>query len=104
MADKKTLFKRPSWIPRWLNIPLLIFAGFIVWLLFFGENNYMRINDYKKQINELKSQIKQNEDSARIYDAKVRELNTDPETLERIVREQYGMKRVNEDVYVTEIP
>jgi cell division protein FtsB len=104
MADWNKYFKRPSWIPRWLNIPLLIFAGFIVWLLFFGENNYMRINDYKKQINELKSEIKQNEDSARIYDAKVRELNTDHETLERIVREQYGMKRVNEDVYVTDIP
>ena len=104
MADWNKYFKRPSWIPRWLNIPLLIFAGFIVWLLFFGEKNYMRINDYKKQINELKSEIKQNEDSARIYDAKVRELNTDHETLERIVREQYGMKRVNEDVYVTDIP
>ncbi|MBR6249457.1 MAG: septum formation initiator family protein [Muribaculaceae bacterium] len=104
MADWNKYFKRPSWIPRWLNIPLLIFAGFIVWLLFFGENNYMRINDYKKQINELKSEIKQNEDSARIYDAKMRELNTDHETLERIVREQYGMKRVNEDVYVTDIP
>lgn len=104
MADWNKYFKRPSWIPRWLNIPLLIFAGFIVWLLFFGENNYMRINEYKKQINELKSEIKQNEDSARIYDAKVRELNTDHETLERIVREQYGMKRVNEDVYVTDIP
>ena len=78
MADWNKYFKRPSWIPRWLNIPLLIFAGFIV--------------------------IKQNEDSARIYDAKVRELNTDHETLERIVREQYGMKRVNEDVYVTDIP
>ena len=36
MADWNKYFKRPSWIPRWLNIPLLIFAGFIVWLLFFG--------------------------------------------------------------------
>ena len=97
-------FQRPKWIPRWLNLPFIIFVAFILMLLFFGENNYMRINDYKKQINELKSEIKQNEDSARIYDAKVRELNTDHETLERIVREQYGMKRVNEDVYVTDIP
>ena len=27
-------------------------------------------------------------------------LDTDPETLERIVREHYHMQRVNEDVYV----
>ena len=25
--------QRPKWIPRWLNIPLIIFIGFIVMLL-----------------------------------------------------------------------
>ena len=97
-------FQRPKWIPRWLNIPLLIFTAFVVVLLFFGDNNYMRINKYRSQINELKSQIKNNEDSAAIYDAKVNELNTDKESLERLVREKYGMKRVNEEVYITDIP
>ena len=96
--------KRPKWIPRWVNIPLLIFIGFVVVLLFFGDNNYMRISKYRSQINELKSQIKNNEDSAAMYDAKVDELNTDNETLERLVREKYGMKRVNEEVYITDIP
>lgn len=96
--------QRPKWIPRWLNIPLLIFVGFVVVLLFFGENNYMRINKYRSQINELKSQIKNNEDSAAMYDAKVNELNTDKESLERLVREKYGMKRVNEEVFITDIP
>ena len=97
-------FKRPTWIPRWLNIPLLIFVGFVVVLLFFGENNYMRINKYRSQINDLKSQIKNNEDSAAMYEAKVNELNTDKESLERLVREKYGMKRVNEEVFITDIP
>jgi cell division protein FtsB len=96
--------QRPKWIPRWLNIPLLIFVGFVVVLLFFGENNYMRINKYRSQINELKSQIKNNEDSAAMYDAKVNELNTDKESLERLVREKYGMKRINEEVFITDIP
>ena len=97
-------FQRPKWIPRWLNIPLLIFIGFVVVLLFFGENNYMRISKYRSQINELKSQIKDYEDSAAVYDAKVNELNTDNESLERLVREKYGMKRVNEEVFITDIP
>ena len=96
--------QRPKWIPRWLNIPLLIFVGFVVVLLFFGENNYMRINKYRSQINELKSQIKNNEDSAAMYDAKVNELNTDNESLEHLVREKYGMKRINEEVFITDIP
>ena len=97
-------FQRPNWIPRWLNIPLLIFIAFVVVLLFFGDNNYIRISKYRSQINELKSQIKNNEDSAAIYEDKVSELNTDNETLERLVREKYGMKRTNEEVYITDIP
>lgn len=96
--------KRPKWIPRWLNIPLLIFVGFVVVLLFFGDNNYMRINKYRSQINDLKSQIKNNKDSAAMYEAKVNELNTDKESLERLVREKYGMKRTNEEVFITDIP
>ena len=91
-------FQRPKWIPRWLNIPLLIFVGFVVVLLFFGDNNYMRINKYRSQINDLKSQIKNNQDSAALYEAK------DNESLERLVREKYGMKRVNEEVFITDIP
>ncbi|MBQ1724979.1 MAG: septum formation initiator family protein [Muribaculaceae bacterium] len=97
-----SLLKRPSWVPRWLNIPLIIFIAFIVSLLLFGDNNYLKINELKSRINELKAEIKLNEDSAAIYEAKVRELNTDRETLERIAREKYGMKRQNEDVYVVE--
>ena len=85
-------FQRPKWIPRWLNLPFIIFVAFILMLLFFGENNYMRINSYKQQINEL------------IYEAKYQELHTDRETLEKIAREQYGMKRINEEVYITDIP
>ena len=85
-------------------MPLIIFVGFVIMLLFFGDNNYMRINKYRSQINELKSQIKENQDSAAMYDAKVNELNTDNESLEKLVREKYGMKRVNEEVYITDIP
>ena len=96
--------QRPKWIPRGLNIPLLIFLGFVVVLLFFGDNNYMKISKYRSQINDLKSQIKNNQDSAAMYEAKVNELNTDNESLERLVREKYGMKRTNEEVYITDIP
>ncbi len=97
-------YHRPKWIPRWLSIPFIVFAAFILTLLFFGENNYLKISRYKKQINALKTEIKANEDSAAVYEAKVKELNTDRQTLERIAREKYGMKRPNEDVYVTSIP
>ena len=96
--------QRPKWIPRWINVPLLIFIAFVVLLAFFGDNSFMRSTEYRSQINELKSQIKTLEDSANKYDTKVRELNTDNESLEHLVREKYGMKRTNEEVYITDIP
>ena len=97
-------FQRPKWIPRWLNLPFLIFVAFILMLLFFGENNYMRINSYKQQINDLKAEIQSNQDSVLIYEAKFDELHTDRETLEKIAREKYGMKRTNEEIFITDIP
>ena len=96
--------QRPKWIPRWLNLPFIIFVAFIMMLLFFGENNYMRINSYKQQINALKAEIQANQDSARYYQAKLDELHTDRETLEKIAREQYGMKRTNEEGFITDLP
>lgn len=97
-------YTRPKWIPRWLSLPLVVFVAFMLVLLFFGDNNYLEINSYKEQINQLKSEIKANEDSAALYETKVRELNTDRATLERTAREKYGMKRANEEVYATDIP
>ena len=97
-------FQRPKWIPRWLNIPLIIFIAFVIVLAFFGDNSFKRSTEYRSQINELKSQIKALEDSASAYEAKVQELNTDDESLEHLVREKYGMKRINEEVYITDIP
>ena len=96
--------KRPNWIPKWLNIPLLIFCAFVVILLFIGDNSFMRSTEYRSRINELKGKIQSLEDSANTYEAKVNELNTDNESLEHLVREKYGMKRINEEVYITDIP
>jgi cell division protein FtsB len=87
-----------------VNIPLLIFVVFVLTLLFYGDNSFIRSTKYRNQINDLKSQIQAYEDSAAMYDAKVNELNTDNESLERLVREKYGMKRVNEEVFITDIP
>lgn len=97
-------WKRPKWIPRWINFPLLIFLVFVVLLIFVGDNSFVRSSKYRSQINELKSQIKNYEDSASAYEARINELNTDNESLERLVREKYGMKRTNEEVYITDIP
>lgn len=87
-----------------MSFTLVVVVAVIAGLFFIGPNNFMRVVELKKEIKELKTEIKANRDSTNIYEAKTRELNTDKVSLERIAREKYGMKRLNEDVYITEIP
>ncbi len=89
---------------RWIHLPFIIIMAFFVMLFFFGDYNFINRKDYINQISAIKAEIKANEDSAAVYEAKSRELDTDRQTLERIAREKYGMKRANEDVYITDIP
>lgn len=96
--------KLPKWIPAWLSIPFLLFIAFIVFMLFFGEYNFREISKQQQEIDHYKAMIKEQEDSAKYYERKTQELNTDKETLEKIAREEYKMKRTNEDVYITDIP
>lgn len=99
---KKNIFFR--WIPRWMSFPLVIIAVFLVIMIFYGDNSYLKSKEYSEKIDELNKEIQANKDSAMYYKQKSHELSTDRETLEKIAREQYGMKRDNEDVYITEIP
>ncbi len=90
--------------PRWLSLPFVVLAASFVVMVFYGDNSYIKSIGYQEKINDLKAEIKMNEDSAAYYERKSNELSTDPESLEKIAREQYGMKRENEDVYITDIP
>mgnify|MGYP006956043289 CR=1 FL=1 len=57
-ANHKKL-RRPKWVPKWLNAPLVIFVVFVVGLVFFnGGNNYIKISEYNRQINILKAETK----------------------------------------------
>lgn len=91
------------WVRVLLNLPLLIVVGAIVVSIVWGENSYIKRIGYQERIGQLEDEIKQYRDSADFYARKAGELNTDPETLEKIAREQYGMKRDNEEVFVTDI-
>lgn len=82
------------------NFLIVIVALFGVYAIFFSDYNYSRVVEYDSEIKELKAQIKQCDDSTVAYKLKLKQLDSDPETLERIVREEYLMKRDNEDLYI----
>ena len=103
MTDKPKDAGRPMWLRVLLNLPLLIVVGAILVSIVWGDNSYIKRVGYQKRINELEAEIKQYNDSAEIYSQKAIQLNTDPETLEKIARERYGMKHENEEVFITDI-
>lgn len=73
---------------------------FLVWIIFFDNNNLLdRISNIKKlnQLNKDKEYYikKIEEDNKRME-----ELRTNKENLEKFAREQYLMKRDNEDIFI----
>jgi cell division protein FtsB len=97
----RALFKKDSVLMKAVrNKYLIAVSVFLVWLLIFDHNSlidrvkYIRIlHEYEDERQFYNERIE--EDSRRL-----RELKTDKENLEKFAREQYFMKKENEDVFV----
>lgn len=90
-------FNIPPFIKNKYIISLVIFG---VWIGFFDENNLWdramlsaRINQLEKQKKHYQIEIEQNV-------RKLKEIQESPKSLEKFAREQYLMKKKNEDIFV----
>jgi cell division protein DivIC len=82
------------------NKYILTFIVFAVWLLIFDRNNLIDRGKYLRALDEMEAQKiyyieKISHDSARLN-----ELRTDADNLEKFAREQYLMKKENEEIFV----
>lgn len=71
---------------------------FIIWMLLFDQNNWIDRIQNMRSVNQLQKDKAYfieciDEDSRRLE-----ELRTDKENLEKFAREQYLMKKKNEDI------
>lgn len=97
----KRLKKINFWIRRRSFLPVLVIGGVVVMVLFFNEETSVRLSmEYDRQISELKSQIKENLDSAAYYRQRREALEHGTEDLEHLAREQYHMQKPDEDVFL----
>lgn len=83
------------------NRYVLILTVFLVWMLFFDENSYLVHSEFNKEIKELE---KANEFYKKtiLKDKQTIKNLQDSLELEKFAREQYLMKRDNEDIYIIE--
>ena len=87
-------------LERFKNKYLIAAFLFIVWIAFFDQNNWVERYQNIKELKQLEAdrgyyQQKIKEDAERL-----KELKTNNENLEKFAREQYLMKKENEDVFV----
>ena len=79
---------------------LLTIAIFVVWIFLFDSNNLLdRIKDIRN-LNQLKSDREYYLEKTTQDSLRLKELKTDNANLEKFAREQYLMKRDNEDIFV----
>lgn len=98
-------FKYAGKIPSFLrNKYLLTITIFVVWILLLDANNlierYRQLSEIRKLKAEREYYIKKIEEDRR----KLNELKTDNDNLEKFAREQYKMKRKDEDLYIVLTP
>lgn len=83
------------------NIYLVILVIFVIWMLF-GDSNSWLIH------NELNNEIENIEDEKKYYkkeiekDIKAMKKLNNEEGIEKLAREEYYMKKENEDIYIIE--
>ena len=90
-----------SHIPSWLkNKYLLTGAAFLVWIFFFDPKDIPstinRIETYSKLQKNEQHMAKQIAETSKDLDL----LKTNPQTIEKYARENYMMKKDNEDLFI----
>ncbi|MDZ7681337.1 MAG: septum formation initiator family protein [Fodinibius sp.] len=86
---------------RWRKSFLaLILGGFVViWFTFIDTYSIWTRVELNQRKAELKQKTQELKADTQILKQKIEDLKTDPFLLERIAREEYGMKKEGETVY-----
>ena len=89
--------KIPNWLKNRYAASILFFIGYVS---FFDQNNIMTLYTYNSQLKSLESEkeyfnIVIEKTSNELYD-----LTQNPATLEKFARENYFMRKENEEVFV----
>ncbi len=91
------LDKIPSSLRNKYAVTLFVF---FIWLLFFDNNDVISQFDRHQHLEKLKEEKAFYKEHIRSARKELRELTTDPRTLEKFAREKYLMKKENEDIFV----
>jgi cell division protein FtsB len=91
--------KRKIW--SWFkNKYIISLAFFAVYILIFSQNNLIERMSYMRQLRHLEQQKEYYKQQIKENSEKLHQLKTNTGNLEKFAREEYLMKKSDEDVYV----
>jgi len=99
MDKLKAIFRK---IRPFLNKYLITIVVFLAFIIFVDENNVIRRVQYETKIRELKQDIRHYRKLSEESESKLKRLHSSNAELERVAREDYLMKKPNEDLYIVE--
>jgi cell division protein FtsB len=77
-----------------------VVIGFIILSFVMEDSSPYTIYIYDKKINELKKEIEQCRSEIELNRERLKDFRTDRSELERFAREEYLMKKPNEDLFI----
>lgn len=94
-------FKNKPLVKLLSNKYVLILMSFLVWMVFFDENSYLNHREFNKEIEKLKSEKEYYQNEINSDKELIKNLD-DKKELEKFAREEYKMKKENEEIYIIE--
>jgi len=86
--------------PYLKNKYILTISVFTIWMLFFDQNNMVDRLKMTGEIRQLETDLEYYQEEIEKDSTRLHELTTDKENLEKYAREQFLMKKKNEDVFM----
>ena len=83
-----------------INKYTIVLAAFVVWVMFFDDNNLRQHQKNLQELAMLQEQVSFYKHKIEADKRKLIELQTNDENLEKFAREQFFMKKANEEIYV----
>jgi len=86
------------------NKYILTIIVFLIWLLLLDSNNLIARYKEMRELHKLKNEREYYKNKIEADKRKLNELKTDYQNLEKFAREQYRMKKPDEDLYIILTP
>lgn len=93
--------REKKWFQYASNLYVLVLTIFLVWMLFFDQNSLLIHLELRREIKKLEQQqefLREQID----HDRELIESLSDPRELEKFAREQYYLKKPDEEIYIIE--